>query len=134
MLWTVFPYIHWIHLVAAAVWLGGLITLAATVVALRKAGAERPLLQAAARQFAWVSWTAMGVAVVTGIWQVFELHMSWVYGRLHIKIGLVALTVIIVLAHQLTAKRSSPAVRGLVETLILLTSLGIFGAAVALRG
>lgn len=49
--------VRWVHLVAAAVWLGGLITLAALVVALRREGADRALLQASARMFARVSWT-----------------------------------------------------------------------------
>ena len=57
----------WIHIVAASVWVGGLITLAALVTALRRAGAERPLLQAMARRFGVVSWAAMATAVVTGL-------------------------------------------------------------------
>ena len=34
--------------------------------------------------------------------------------------------------HQLTARRSSPAVRGVIQLLILIVSLAIFAAAVAL--
>ena len=41
----------WIHLVAGAVWLGGLITLGAVVMTLRKEGVDRSVLQAVARQF-----------------------------------------------------------------------------------
>lgn len=36
--------VHWLHLLAASVWTGGLIVLAALVVTLRKAGASRELL------------------------------------------------------------------------------------------
>jgi hypothetical protein len=36
--------------------------------------------------------------------------------------------------HQRTAPRSSPAARGIVQLLILIASLAVFGAAVALRG
>ncbi|MCX4245337.1 hypothetical protein [Paraliomyxa miuraensis] len=125
--------LRWVHLLAAATWTGGLIVLAALVVALRRAGAERSLLQAAARQFGRVSWAAMGVALVTGVVQV-ELHgWPWTYGRLHTKLGLVALTVGLAAYHQRTASRSSPALRGVVQLLILIASLGVFGAAVALR-
>ena len=36
------------------------------------------------------------------------------------------------LYHQITAKRSSPAVRGIIQLLILIVSIGVFGAAVTL--
>jgi putative copper export protein len=130
---TTLLVLRWLHLVAAATWTGGLIVLAALVLALRRAGAERSLLQATARQFGKVSWAAMAVALATGVAQV-ELHgWPWTYGRLHAKLGLVALTVALALWHQRTAATSSPAARGIVQLLILLASLAVFGAAVMLR-
>ena len=125
-------WIRWLHLRAAAVWTGGLITLAALVVALREAGAQTEHLRAAARQFGRVSWTAMVIAIATGLWQVHRLALDWGYGRLHLKIGLVGLAVILAGVHQLTARRSSPATRGVIQLLILVVSLAIFAAAVAL--
>ena len=124
--------VRWVHLVAAATWTGGLIVLAALVMALRRAEAPREYLVAAARQFGKVSWTAMGIAVVTGIAQVVMMHMPWSYGRLHIKLGLVVLSIVVALVHQLTAAKSSPAVRGIVQLIIMVLALGIFGAAVML--
>lgn len=124
--------VRFFHLVAAATWMGGLLTLAALVVALRKAGAHRGLLQAAARMFGKVSWTAMGVAVVTGILQVMWMNLPWSYGRLHIKMGVVALAIVVALFHQFTATRTGPAVRGVIQLAIMIISLGIFAAAVAL--
>lgn len=124
--------VRWVHLIAAAVWTGGLLVLAALVVALRRADAPREYLVVAARQFGRVSWTAMAIAIVTGIAQVEMMHMPWSYGRLHMKLGLVGLSVIVALAHQLTAAKSSPAVRGIVQLIIMLLALGIFGAAVRL--
>jgi putative copper export protein len=50
--------LRFFHLLGAMVWVGGLITLGALVPALRKAGADRALLQAAARQFGRLSWVA----------------------------------------------------------------------------
>ena len=70
---------RWVHLVAVATWTGGLIVLAALVVALRRAGADRELLRAAARQFGRVSWAAMAVAVLTGVAQVWLLGWPWTY-------------------------------------------------------
>lgn len=126
--------VHVVHLLAAATWTGGLIVLAFVVLALRRAGADRAYLQAAARMFGRVSWAAMAVAIATGVWRVHLLGMPWGYGRLHLKLGLVGLTVLVAGVHQLTAKRSPPAVRGIVELSIVLLSVGIFAAAVALSG
>lgn len=126
------PILRFVHLVAAATWTGGLITLAALVFALRKAGAPREFLQVAARQFGRVSWLAMAVAVSTGVAQVVAMRLPWSYGRLHIKIGLVALAIAVAGVHQLTAKRTPPAVRGIMELAMLVLGLAIFAAAVAL--
>ena len=57
-----------LHVLAATVWVGGQLTLAALVPALRRFGAEVP--QAAARRFNQVAWVAFGVLIVTGIWNV----------------------------------------------------------------
>lgn len=126
------PIVRFVHLVAAATWTGGLIVLAALVFALRKAGAERSYLVAAARMFGKVSWTAMLVAIPTGLWQVELRGIPWAHGPLHVKITVVAVAVVLALVHQLTAKRAKPAVRGIMELGLLLAGLGIFAAAVAL--
>ena len=56
------------HVLAATVWVGGQLTLAALVPALRRFGAEVP--RAAARRFSQVAWIAFAVLIVTGIWNV----------------------------------------------------------------
>ena len=72
----------------------------------------------------------MGVSVFTGLWQVDRLDFPW--GDLGWKLTLVGLAVGLALAHQLTARRTSAAVRGILQGVILLVSIAIFGAAVAL--
>jgi putative copper export protein len=57
-----------LHVVAATVWVGGQITLAALVPALR--GTAEGVTKVAARAFNRVAWPAFGVLVVTGIWNV----------------------------------------------------------------
>lgn len=121
--------VRWLHLIAASVWVGGLITLGALVPALRRAGAGRELLQAMARQFGRVSWTAMAVAVLTGGLMVIPYLDR---PALAVKLGLVALTAGLAGWHQLAARNQSPAVRGALQGLILVSSLGIVAAAVAL--
>lgn len=117
---------------AAATWLGGMVVLGPIVMTLRREGVPREALQAAARTFARVTWTALGIAVVTGLLQVRWMHLPWSYGRLHVKIGAVALVVLLVLVHQLVAGRLGPAARGAMEASLLLATLGVFAAAVAL--
>jgi putative copper export protein len=57
-----------LHVLAATVWVGGQITLAALVPALRAAGRDVP--RAAARAFNRVAWPAFGVLLLTGVWNV----------------------------------------------------------------
>lgn len=120
------------HLVAAAVWVGGLLTLGALVPIVRRNGGSIDLLRAMARQFGRVSWAAMGVAVVTGIWQVEHLRIDWAASSLSRKLGLVVVVIALAAVHQFTARRTSPAIRGAIQGVILLLSLGIVAAAVAL--
>ena len=61
-----------LHVLAATIWVGGQITLAALVPVLRRLGAEIP--RAAARRFNQVAWPAFAVLVITGIWNVAAVH------------------------------------------------------------
>ncbi len=127
---TTLEYVKWVHLLAAAVWTGGLIVLSFLVLAIRKATDDVDVLRATARMFSKVSWSAFGIAVIAGTWLYTDSGMPWsqftTKGTLVVSVG------ILTLIHQITAKRSSPAVRGIVQLVIVLLSIGIFGAAVAL--
>jgi putative copper export protein len=57
-----------LHVLAATIWVGGQLTLAALVPPLRALGRE--LTTVAARAFNRVAWPAFGVLVVTGVWNV----------------------------------------------------------------
>jgi uncharacterized membrane protein len=121
--------LRFFHLLGAMVWVGGLITLGALVPAMRRAGADRALLQATARQFGRVSWAAFGLAVLTGGWAVIDYlgapALPW-------KLGSVALAGGLALWHQLGAREQSPRTRGILQGLILVASLGIVAAAINL--
>jgi copper transport protein len=121
--------VRFLHLLAAATWVGGLITLGALVPAVRRAGGDRALLRAMARRFGQVSWTAMAVAVATGLYQLTLRPWST---ALSVKTGLVGLVVVLAGWHQAAATRQSPALRGALQGLILLLSVGIVAAAVAI--
>jgi putative copper export protein len=57
-----------LHVLAATVWVGGQLTLAALVPALRGLGSE--VTRAAARRFNQMAWPAFAVLVATGIWNI----------------------------------------------------------------
>ena len=61
-----------LHVLAATIWVGGQLTLAALVPALRGLGAEIP--RTAARRFNQVAWPAFAVLIVTGIWNVIAVR------------------------------------------------------------
>lgn len=131
-------WIRYLHLLAAAVWTGGLLVLAFTVLALRRAGAERPQLQAAARMFSYLSWTAMTVSVGTGTLILLRYgsaatNLRTTFGQaVFLKVSLVGIAIALALWHQMTAGTTSARTRGVFQGLILLVSLAIFAAAVNL--
>ena len=96
-----------LHILAATVWVGGQITLAALVPVLRRRGAEIP--RAAARRFNQVAWPAFGVLVLTGMWNVAAVR-SKVSGSyettLIVKIAVVAVSGVTAALH---ARARSPA-------------------------
>ena len=61
-----------LHVLAATVWVGGQLTLAALVPTLRALGTEVP--KAAARRFNQVAWPAFAVLVATGAWNIAAEH------------------------------------------------------------
>ncbi len=121
-----------IHLVAAAIWVGGMIAFAVVVASLRRADVPRSKLKAAARSVAHLSWTAMAVSILTGIAQIELLHISWSYPRLHQKIAVVASAIAVALLHQIFAKKMNPSVSRATEVMLLVLSVLILAAAVRL--
>ena len=81
---------------------------------------------------------ATKVATYTYVNPVIAVFLGWLILDEAVTSTTIAAVVVIVLAvvlaalHQFTAKRTSPAVRGIIQLAILVVSVGIFGAAVAL--
>lgn len=125
-----FEFVKWVHLIAAAVWTGGLIVLAFIVTAIRRATDDIEVLRAAARRFSVVSWIALGTAALSGVWMYTEYGLPW--ADFTLKGTLIIVAAVLALVHQFTAKRTPPAVRGIIQLVIIIVSIGIYGAAVAL--
>ncbi|MGA7228776.1 MAG: hypothetical protein WBZ40_01390 [Acidimicrobiia bacterium] len=121
--------VRYLHLLGATVWIGGLIVMGTTVSAVRSVSDDRRVLRAIARRFGVVSWTAMGLLVVTGA--ILSADHGW-DSVLITKISLVVLSVLLAAWHSLGGATQSPQSRGLIQGLILILALVILGLAVAL--
>lgn len=118
-----------LHILGAAVWVGGLIVLGALVPAIRDATEDRDVIRAVARRFGVVSWVALAVQVTTG--SLMLLDHAW-STTLSVKIGLVMLSAILAAWHSLAAGDQSPAVRGAIQGVILMLALAIVWLAIQL--
>ncbi len=122
-----------LHLLGAAVWIGGQIVLGALVPVLRGVDPEAPRL--AARRFAQVAWPFFVLVVVTGIWNVLEVDPAnttlGYQATLGIKLLLVALSGVAAFVHSSTESR---AVRGITGGGALVAGLGAFVCGVLMVG
>ena len=122
-----------IHLLSAAVWGGGVIVLGFLVGAVRKQTDDREVLRAMARRYSVVSWTALALAMGSGLWLYYKV--GWADPKLfEVKWSLITLVIVVTGIHQIFAKRLSPAWRGITQIVILILTIGIFAAAVSLPG
>ena len=120
-----------LHVLAATVWVGGQLTLAALVPVLRQAGAEVPRL--AARQFGRVAWTAFAVLVVTGIWNMVEYDDKDASGyrtTMTVKLVFVVLSGVAALVHSRSRSKAGLAIGGAATALFALAAL-FFGIVLA---
>jgi putative copper export protein len=112
-----------LHVLAATVWVGGQLTLAALVPALRGLGAEIP--RSAARAFNKVAWPAFAVLLVTGVWNVIA-ERGKITGdyqaTLTLKLAVVAVSGVTAWLHARARSRAGLAVFG------ALTGLAALGA------
>jgi putative copper export protein len=112
-----------LHVLAATIWVGGQLVLAALVPALRGAGAEVP--RTAARAFNRVAWPAFGVLILTGIWNVLaEGDRGSAYRTtLMIKLAVVAASGVTAFLHARATSRRGMAVLGALTGLTALLAL-----------
>jgi putative copper export protein len=118
-----------LHLLAVCVWVGGQLTLAGLLPALRAAGGDVP--KQVARQFNRVAWPFFGLAVATGIWNLTEVGVAdrstGYQVALFVKLVIVALSGVGAWAHSTATRRSTLAVWGAVSGVTSLAAL-LFGA------
>lgn len=76
-----------------------------------------------------MSWIALGVSVLSGGWMAIDFLDRPV---LALKIGAVALMAGLAGWHQFAARGQSPRMRGILQGLILLVSLIVFGIGISI--
>ncbi len=118
-----------LHVLAAAVWVGGQITVAGLVPAARQLGPDAP--RRVARAFSRVSWPAYIVLLATGIWNAAAVHRgqpsAWKV-VLMVKVAVVVLAGLSAWLHGRSTFRTGLAAWGAVTSLTSLAALtlGVF--------
>ncbi len=122
-----------LHVLAAAVWVGGQLTLAGLVPTLRTMGEEAP--KTVARRFNRIAWPAFAVLVLTGLWNLTEVR----YGdrtteyqvTLFVKLVVVAVSGVSAALHIRATSRVGLAVGGALSGL---SALGALWLGIQLHG
>lgn len=113
-----------LHVLAATIWVGGQLTLAALVPALRGLGAR--VTTTAARRFNQVAWPAFAVLVATGVWNILA-EAAKDTGRyrttLIVKLAVVAVSGITAFLHARARSTAGLAVFGALTGVSALAAL-----------
>jgi len=121
--------VFYVHLLAATVWIGGLIVMGALVPAVLNATDDTSVIRAMARRFGVVSWVALTILVLTGgILAVDDWSQTLI-----VKVGLVFAVVMLAAWHSVIGSDQSLKARGIIQVVIFILSLLILAAAVALQ-
>ena len=114
-----------VHVLAAAVWVGGQFTLAGLVPVLRGFGPEAT--RAAARRFNVVAWSAFAVLLASGVWNLFAVDVGDASDEylttLFLKLAAVAVTGVGAAIHVVGRSKAALAVGGAMSSLGAIASL-----------
>ena len=96
--------IRWLHILAAITWIGGMLFVALVLVPvtrrLEDAALRARLFHAVGLRFRAVGWIALGVLVATGVVHLWRHPFLLASPRFHVKLGLVALALILSALHD----------------------------------
>jgi len=126
---SAYPWLLWLHILAASTWAGGMILVSFLLPALVRGGASQDLVRAGVRVYARVSWGAMVILAITGLWQMHALDLALDHRPLAVKIALVLALAIATAVHQALARRSSTLARRMMELGVLLLTLTVLRVA-----
>lgn len=113
-----------LHVLAATIWVGGQITLAALVPVLRRVSPTAP--RTVARRFNLVAWPAFGVLLLTGIWNVLAVgsgQSDRYQVTLDVKMAVVAVSGVAAYLHARSTRPATLAAFGALTGLSALAAL-----------
>ena len=113
-----------LHVLAATVWVGGQLSLAGLLPAVRTLGPDAP--RVLARRFNRFAWPAYGVLWVTGIWNIAALDVTFpsaLATTVMVKVLVVAVSGASAFAHSVTRSKRALALFGALSGLSALVAL-----------
>jgi putative copper export protein len=112
-----------LHVLAASIWVGGQIVLAGLVPTVRGFGEDAT--RQVARAFNRIAWPAYGVAVVTGLWNVFALPLDdLMHPWIELKVLAVLLSGVGALVHQMAkGNKAMLAIGGAMSSLFAVAAM-----------
>ncbi len=122
-----------LHVLAASIWVGGQITLAALVPSLRKEG--KGVTKVAANAFARLSWPTYFILVITGLWNTTTFDMAKMSTAWKIVLGVkIVVFGIAGLSAYLHQRAKSPAANGIWGGITAISSVAVLVMGIALAG
>ena len=117
-----------LHVLAASIWVGGQLVLAGLLPTVRAMGDDAP--RTVARAFNRIAWPAYGVAVVTGLWNVFALPLETLpHPAIELKVLAVLLSGVGAAVHQVArGNKAMLAIGGAASTVfaVIAMYLGVY--------
>jgi uncharacterized membrane protein len=119
-----------IHILAATIWVGGQLTVAGLLPAVRKLGIDAP--KSVARAFARIEWPAFVILILTGVWNISAAgHQSSTWSAvLGAKIAIVAVAGVAIIAHTRSKTKAGVAAYGALAATCSLVAV-VLGVALA---
>jgi len=123
-----------LHLISASVWLGGMIMMGAFVPVVRKIDDSGTTLKALASRFGQIGWGVYFLALFSGMGMfLIAWGSSDLDNYFHIKMTLFVIAGVLTFIHS-KAGKLEPKFRGMIQGLILLSTIGIFYSAIMFSG
>lgn len=112
-----------LHVLAASVWVGGQLVLAGLLPTVRTLGPDAP--RRVARAFNRIAWPAYGIAVATGLWNLFDIPLTDLqHPWIELKVLAALLSGVGAAVHQVAAgKRVALAVGGAASSLFAVAAM-----------
>ncbi len=121
-----YSFLFLIHLISASVWLGGMILMGTFVPVVRKHDESGVTLKALANKFGQIGWVAYFLGLFSGMSMYF---ISWSSSSMNeyfnYKMILFASTGLLTYLHS-KLPNLAPKFKGMIQGMILITTLGVF--------